>query len=255
MVKKTDLFTFKNTVNAVSKTDEAQLSNYLDSIKAFARITYSSIYVIDYYRKDFDYVSQNPLFLCGLSSEEVRSMGYGFYFKYVAEQDVELLDIINKVGFEFYDTIPPDKRLSYSISYDFHLQNDKGNIFLVNHKLTPIFLTETGKIWKAICIISLSNNKESGNIYIYEQNENRCWHYNLQGEFWEIKERIILSEREREILLLSIQGYTINEVAEKLYVTASTIKFHRRNLFDKLGVSNMAEALAFATNNKLRLDK
>lgn len=251
MIKKNDLFTFKNTVDTVSKTDKKQLSSYLDSIKAFARITYSSIYVIDYHKKNFDYVSQNPLFLCGLSAEEVKSLGYDFYFKYVAKQDVELLNIINRVGFEFYDNIPKDERLLYSISYDFHLQNDKGNIFLVNHKLTPIFLTESGKIWKAICIISLSNNKESGNIYISKQNENRSWYYNLQERFWETKKRIILSEREREILLLSIQGYTINKVADKLFVTASTIKFHRKNLFGKLGVSNIAEALAFATNNKL----
>ncbi len=251
MVKQTDFFSLRNTVQAISKDDKEQLSDYLASIKAFARITYNSLYVIDYYEKEFDYVSQNPLLLCGHTSEEVKSMGYEFYFKYVAPKDVELLDIINKVGFAFYETIPQAERLSYTISYDFHLQNNKGNTFLINHKLTPLFLTQKGKIWKAICIVSLSNNKEAGNICIYKQNENRFWHYDLKGKYWTTEEQMLLSEREREILSLSIQGYTITEVADKLFVSPATIKFHRTKLFAKLQVSNIAEALAFATNNKL----
>lgn len=251
MVKKADLFSFRNTVESISQTDKEQLSNYLVTIEAFARTTYSSIYVIDYHTKEFDYVSENPLFLCGHSAEEVKSMGYEFYFKYVAKEDVELLDTINRIGFEYYDTIAKEERQHYTISYDFHLCNDNGNTFLINHKLTPLFLTEAGNIWKAICIVSLSNNKEAGNICIYKQNENRFWHYDLKGKYWTTEEQILLSEREREILSLSIQGYTINEVADKLFLSPPTIKFHRKNLFEKLQVSNIAEALAFATNNKL----
>ncbi len=34
-----------------------------------------SIYVIDFNKKGFLYVSDNPLFLCGMSAEQVREMG------------------------------------------------------------------------------------------------------------------------------------------------------------------------------------
>lgn len=251
MVEKKDFFSFRNTVDEISQIEKEQLSDYLVSIDAFARTTYSSIYVIDYHTQTFDYVSENPLFLCGHTAQEVKTMGYGFYFNYVAEEDVELLKRINQIGFEFFDKIPKEERQFYTISYNFHLQNDNGNTFLINHKLTPIFLTESGKIWKAMCIVSLANSKESGNIRIYKQHENRFWRYDLQGGFWNTEEQIKLSEREYDILLLSIQGYTINEVAERLFVSAATIKFHRKNLFEKLQVANIAEALAFATNNKL----
>ncbi len=251
MKKNINLFSFKNTVESISEADKEQLSNYLITIDAFSRTTYRSIYVIDYHTKKFDYVSENPLLLCGNSAEEVKTMGYKFYFKYVPEEDLELLDTINKIGFEYYDTIAKKERQFYTISYDFHLCNDAGNTFLINHKLTPLFLTESGNVWKAICVVSLSNNKEAGNICVYKQDDNRFWHYDLQGKFWKTDEQITLSEREREILLLSIQGYTINEVADKLFVSSATIKFHRKNLFDKLQVSNITEAIAFVTNNKL----
>lgn len=248
---KNQLFNSLNTIKHISEKEYKQLSNYLQAVEAFSRITYSSVYIIDYYTKEFEYVSDNPLFLCGKSAKEVKALGYDFYYSFVADEDIELLHTINRVGFEFYKKIDPKERLNYSISYDFNLKNENGNTFLINHKLTPLFLTEEGDIWKAICIVSLSNRKESGNISIYKQNENSFWHYDLEGKFWKAEEQIHLSEREQDILSLSIQGYTINEVAERMFVTPATIKFHRKKLFEKLQVANIAEALAVVTNNKI----
>ena len=48
------------------------LQPYIDSVKAFARITYKSLYIIDYNRMNFLYISNNPLFLCGESVENVQ---------------------------------------------------------------------------------------------------------------------------------------------------------------------------------------
>ncbi|MDY6025582.1 hypothetical protein [Bergeyella zoohelcum] len=41
-------FDSRNTVYHISEEDKAQLGNYLEAIDAFSRITYKSIYVIDY---------------------------------------------------------------------------------------------------------------------------------------------------------------------------------------------------------------
>ena len=50
---------------------------------ALARNTNYSLYIIDYNRKNFLYVSSNPLFLCGHSPEDVQQKGYAFYFDVV----------------------------------------------------------------------------------------------------------------------------------------------------------------------------
>ena len=55
--------------------------HYLEAIKAFARLSYESIYVIDYKDMSFEYVSDNPLFLSGYSAAEVLQLGYEFYFR------------------------------------------------------------------------------------------------------------------------------------------------------------------------------
>ncbi|AZJ35259.1 response regulator transcription factor [Tenacibaculum singaporense] len=246
-----DFFSSRNTVYNVSDEEKKQTENYAEAIKAFARTTYKSIYVIDYQKKGFEFVSENPLFLCGHTAEEVKEMGYLFYFNYVIPEDLELLLKINTVGFDFYEKIPIQERIYHSISYDFHLKNQEGKILLINQKLTPLFLTNEGKIWKAICIISISNEQNSGNIKISKKGENKIFRYDLKGNFWKVEEKIELSNREKEILRFSVRGFTINEMAETMYVSPDTVKFHRRKLFEKLEVANISEAIVYATNNKL----
>lgn len=243
-------FNDKNEVSKDADIDFSQKGDYLEAVKALARTTYQSLYVINYQTKAFEYVSENPLFLCGKTSEEVKELGYAFYFQNVKPEDVEKLIKINEAGFEFYDKLPIAERKLYSISYDFYLINNK-NMVLVNHKLTPMFLTEEGQVWKALCVVSLSNNTTSGNVVLSKEGSNEVWRYDLTEEKWEKSEKIRLSSREYEILGLYASGLTINEIAGKLFITSDTVKFHRKKLFEKIGVNNIAEALSYAKTNKL----
>lgn len=54
-----------------------------------------------------------------------------------------------------------------------------------------------------------------------------------------------LSDREFEVLRLSLEGKSNSEIAESLFVSISTIKFHLRNTYGKLGVNNRKEALDY----------
>jgi NarL family two-component system response regulator LiaR len=60
-----------------------------------------------------------------------------------------------------------------------------------------------------------------------------------------------LSERERQVLALLVQGLSNPEIADRLCVSRSTAKAHVSNILSKLGVSNRAEAAALAVQHKL----
>src|SRR5687767_10533309 len=145
----------KNHLGKIPDDERGNQHDYLDAVKAFARLTYESIYVINYESMTFEYVSENPLFLCGYSSSEVMALGYEFYFRNVPENDLALLNIINDAGFDFFKNIPGEEKIQYSITYDFHLLNRDGKKRLINHKLTPLLLTHDKRMWKAICIVSI----------------------------------------------------------------------------------------------------
>jgi len=60
-----------------------------------------------------------------------------------------------------------------------------------------------------------------------------------------------LTEREREVLALMVEGLNNNQIAKRLVVSPSTAKFHVSSVLSKLGASTRTEAVAIALHNKL----
>lgn len=61
-----------------------------------------------------------------------------------------------------------------------------------------------------------------------------------------------LTVREQDVLELLVAGVTSNrDLAERLFVSENTIKFHLRNILDKLHVQNRAQVIAFAVREGL----
>lgn len=60
-----------------------------------------------------------------------------------------------------------------------------------------------------------------------------------------------LSEREREVLRAFARGLSIPQVAGELFIGVSTVKTHTQRLYEKLGVSDRAAAVATAMRRGL----
>ena len=55
----------------------------------------------------------------------------------------------------------------------------------------------------------------------------------------------VLTPRERELLTALASGLTNQQMASQLDISLNTVKFHLKNLYDKLAVGNRAQAVAF----------
>jgi NarL family two-component system response regulator LiaR len=60
-----------------------------------------------------------------------------------------------------------------------------------------------------------------------------------------------LTEREREVLSLMVEGLNNTQIAGKLTVSPSTIKSHVSNILSKLGVASRTEAVTLALRNHI----
>ena len=61
-----------------------------------------------------------------------------------------------------------------------------------------------------------------------------------------------LTEREREVLELLVNGVTSNRtLAKRLGVSENTVKFHVRNILDKLHLHNRTQVVSYAIRNRI----
>ena len=60
-----------------------------------------------------------------------------------------------------------------------------------------------------------------------------------------------LTERERDVLALMIEGMNNTEIAAKLIISPSTVKSHVSNILAKLDVSSRTEAVVLAIHHSI----
>ena len=63
-------------------------------------------------------------------------------------------------------------------------------------------------------------------------------------------EKIILSNREKEILQLIANGKTSKEIAEELFIAKTTVDTHRKNMIRKLNLNGGNELIKYAIDKK-----
>ena len=75
----------------------------------------------------------------------------------------------------------------------------------------------------------------NGEIYVSAEIRNLA----LREKKLELKSKVVLTPREKEILKLILKEQTINEISEHLGISNKTVEKHRGNLFIKFQVKNV----------------
>lgn len=64
-------------------------------------------------------------------------------------------------------------------------------------------------------------------------------------------ERAVLSDREEEVLRLTAEGFTSQEIGEKLRISAKTVDTYRSRMMEKLGLRHRSELVRYALKHGL----
>lgn len=234
----------------INEDEYTRIQPAIDTLDALSLLCSTNIYIIDYYKKTFLYISPRHLFLQGITAEEFKKMGFLFFKKFTPPEDYEFLLHIKQEGFRFYNDIPVEHKLKYTLSYNFHVVFDKKKI-LVNQRITPFKLNSRHEIWLSMCVVTLASKDSLSEIEIKNSETSERLLYHKPTGKWQACTSIRLSEKEAVILRLSAQGLNNQEIASYMCLNVNTIKFHKKNIFAKLSVSNIQEAITYAINNRL----
>ena len=98
-----------------------------------------------------------------------------------------------------------------------------------------------------LSILKSANGRPVCNRYFYNYTPG-------EGSGYDAVSFVELSADERKMLSLSMQGCSLNEIADIMAKSTNTIKFYRRQIFYKFGVNNISEAIAYALENTVMQD-
>ncbi len=113
-----------------------------------------------------------------------------------------------------------------------------------------IFSREGGAVLKLLKAGDFTWQKEEYRRQVLKE----CEKMGRQYPFYlkeKMKGDIVLSENALNILRLQAEGYRMEEIAEQLNITTSTVKYHNRETYRKFGVSGKAAAVNEAKNRGL----
>ena len=226
------------------------MSAYIECADALSRNMFRPVFIVDMFKKDFFFVSSSFSYLFGDGANEHPITRGDRYIPSFAREDIETLKRIFSSAYELFLSHPIAERKDLVFSFFFH-HHQNGNKKIVHQSMTPLALTDEGDLWLVLCTTSISSRKDSGHYVMKKHNDSEYMQYSPEKGRWYLKEGLMLSFEEKEILLLSSQGYTMKEIAVKFGKSIETIKMYKRVLFSKLNVKSITEAVIAAINRNL----
>ena len=240
---------FNSSVSPEELDSRYSLESIIMGIDSFARLTNATCFMIDFDGHKMLYQSEKMLYLEDIVDNECQRECENPYWSFVDEETLnKLLLIRNKYQLVGRTISCADYQMHIcTIDYPIIIKRRK---FFINQKFTPLVMRSDGitKVGLFVISPSTSDHMES---FIITQSHIRYRFDFRAGVYRTFDLDASLSAQEKLILQRVQKGFTIEEIAEDLHLSISTIKTHRGRIFKKLQVRTMPEALTVIGNYHL----
>lgn len=157
------------------------------------------------------------------------------------------LNFENKV-LEFLSSLPIEKLMKYKVRHDFRVKTKDGRYVRLLHQAIIIQHDEKGQIMSALGFeTDITHLKPEGKptlSFIGLEGEPSYINIDVENIFAVSKE--VLSKREKQILLLIMEGKLSKEIGQILHISKQTVDTHRNNMLAKCNAANTSELIVRA---------
>lgn len=244
---------WKSFEHKLSK-DEQQISaqkvdEYLGAIFCPGPFYY---YLMDFSKLEIVYMHPSIEDMLGLSPEGIGLMDLSFRIH--PEDQPHFLNCERMASNFLFKHIEISQIPLYKISYCFRMRDREDKYRLMLHQALTISVDDQGNIGKVIGV-------HTDISHFVEANNHRISFIGLQGEPSYLGLEVggteldlefgggPFSKREMEIIRLLADGFSAQEVAEKLYLSYHTIRTHRQNILRRLDCRNTVQLIAKCIRN------
>lgn len=222
-------------------------------VNAVARDVHQCVYVLDYKNNSILHAAGDlDFYFEGKSVHDLAEEGIGVYINLIPKDELEIMSKAIKEARVIIDAMAAENRIRCTLTMDFHLRKEK-TVCMVNHLFTPISLGCEGRFELALCTMALSSKRNVGPMFLRVGDERYFFEFHAENGKWRRQtiDSWLLSESEKEVLRLSLQGLGERKIAEIMNKAVSTIKAYKKSIYDKLGADNITQAVVYALNYKL----
>lgn len=181
--------------------------------------------------------------------KEISSSDEDIIYNRMHPEDLVEKRMLEYEFFKFVNQLPANEKLQYKATCRIRIKDDNGCYRVFDNSTQIMRHSPAGKIWLILCCYDLSSCQEaiSGiNPQIMNNHSGNIISYSFSD-----KKKQILTDREKEILLLIKEGKLSKQIAEILGISIHTVNRHRQNILERLSVGNSVEALTAAISMRL----
>ncbi len=217
---------------------------YLPFFRLMDNLKTSIIVVPDFYKNNYYYVSERFNDVFGFSKNKLPEVDQIWFRKRFHPDDY----IINLAGVELHKLIsnqPVENRKNFKLTHDFRIKNDTDNWIRLLVQDYILEIDKVGNYWlnMKLCDLSPVQDLDAPATSVCRNTITGEVMFSFEGKNGNTKQ---ISDREKQVLSLVAEGMRSKEIAEQLFISANTVNNHRRNMINKLNVSNSSEAVMLA---------
>ncbi len=199
-------------------------------------------YIIDFFDMSLSHISPAIAEIHGFDTEMIS---FNDILGAMHPEDIDFVAKAEAIATQFfYKKVGFEKMLNYKVSYSFRFRLQNGEYALFNHQSLMLSLDDNGGLGKSLNIHTRIDHLSNLNTYkislIGLNGEPSFMNLSPDGKNQDIKE---FSKREIDIIKLLSNGLNNAEIAEKLFISALTVKKHRTNILAKCDSKNTAQLI------------
>jgi DNA-binding CsgD family transcriptional regulator len=233
-------------IKACTRTD---IGNFIldDKVKTVFGYFPFAYYLLDYRSQKFETMI-NSESVIGYSRDNFLLGGLPASLRNLHPEDFQVFseklfpEVLN-----YYMNLPKSERHDYRVTYNYRYRRKDGiYIHLQQHSVFTDFneMHLPARSFSIITDISACKKDTSLNLTITKLMNGK--EEVVLSKKFSIEKHNLLTSREKEILSLTMKGYTGKEIAGKLFISLNTVRNHKQHMMEKTNTMNIASLIDYA---------
>jgi len=231
----------------VNDNDYAKFDDKLTVLLKTWELDNAMYLVCDLHHKRFLYTSPKLQHLLGnhLPLDWNPGNREGFYGAVHPDDLAFVLDTEIQV-YEFLHPLPLYKKLNYRLTYEFRLVGADHQVYRMINHLILLEYDKYGNSWLLLIkshLLPGMDHCATKRRSMMNRKANQLCLFNDENSSKSLQ---LLTKREQEILVLIDEGLSNKAIADKLFISLSTLASHKQNIIEKTRTTNIIKALSYA---------